>query len=247
MAAPSSHNEPKGSSKIQIAIKILIALAALVALFFFGRYAAPYVDQFKDWVEGLGFWAPLAFILGYAVATVAFIPGSALTLASGTIFGIGWGALYSFVGATIGACLAFLIARYLARSAIEKKLEGYPRFAQIDRAIGRDGGKMVALLRLVPFFPFNLLNYALGLTSVKFLPYFLASFAMLPGTLVYVYLGSLADQSGKSPLKWAVTVVGLVAVIVVVGMVTKKAKQALDAAIDAETDAVEIIEEPHHG
>ncbi len=247
MAAPSSQPESKGSSKIQIAVKIVVVLAALVALFFLGRFAAPYVEQFKTWVDGLGVWAPVAFILGYAVATVAFIPGSALTLASGTIFGIGWGALYSFVGATIGACLAFLIARYLARGAIEKKLEGYPRFAQIDRAIGRDGGKMVALLRLVPFFPFNLLNYALGLTGVKFLPYLLASFAMLPGTLVYVYIGSLADQTGKTPLEWTVTVVGLLATVVVVGLVTKKAKQALDSAIDEETSAAEATKEPHHG
>ncbi len=255
MAAPSSQGQSTGSPKLQTVIKIAVVLAALAALVFFGRQAGDYIPRFNAWIEGLGFWAPLVFILGYAVATVAFIPGSLLTAASGAIFGIGWGALYSFLGATLGATVAFLVARYLARSAIEKKLEGQPRFAQIDRAIGRDGGKMVALMRLAPVFPFNLLNYALGLTSVKFLPYLVASLAMFPGTLLYVYFGSVAGQAvqagggqaQKSPLQWAMLAVGLLATILVVVMVTKKAKQAFDSAVEEDNGAEEATKEPHHG
>ncbi len=255
MAASSSQSASTGSSKAQTAIKVALALAALAALVLLGRQAGDYIPRFNDWIEGLGFWAPLVFILGYAVATVAFIPGSLLTAASGAIFGIGWGALYSFLGATLGASVAFLVARYLARSAIEKRLEDQPRFAQIDRAIGRDGGKMVALMRLAPVFPFNLLNYALGLTSVKFLPYFFASLAMFPGTLLYVYLGSVAGQAvqagggqaQKTPLEWAALAVGLLATVLVVVIVTRKAKQAFDSAVDEDNGAAEAIEEPDHG
>src|SRR5262249_39704886 len=134
------------------------------------------------------------FIAGYVVATVAFVPGLVLTLAAGAIFGLLRGTLYTFVGATLGASAAFLVARYLARFRIERKIAGNPRFQAIDRAVSREGLKIVALLRLSPVFPFNLLNYSLGLTKVRFVDYLAASIAMLPGTLVYVYYGKAAGS-----------------------------------------------------
>jgi uncharacterized membrane protein YdjX (TVP38/TMEM64 family) len=235
---------PAGDSggRLKTALKLGGGLALLVALFFLGREAGGYIEQFAQWVDGLGFWAPLVFILGYAVATVAFVPGWPLTLAGGAVFGVLWGTVYVFAGASLGAALAFLVARYVARRAIERKLEERPKFQAIDRAVGREGLKIVALLRLSPVFPFNLLNYALGLTKVRFVHYLVASLFMLPGTLLYVYSGSLAGDAaaavakegggGRSPAEWALLVVGLLATAAVTIFITKKARQALSEEVD---------------
>ena len=226
----------------KLVLYIVVGLAVVALLILGGRRAAAYVPQFAAWVESLGVWGPLVFILGYAVATVAFIPGSVLTLAAGAIFGVLEGTLYTLVGATLGASAAFLIARYLARGAIERRIASNPRFAAIDRAVGREGFKIVALLRLSPVFPFNLLNYSLGLTKVRFLHYFAASIAMLPGTLLYVYYGaaagSLASAVGGKTQKgtgdWVVLGLGLVATIVVTTFVTRLAGKALRQEIGAQ-------------
>jgi uncharacterized membrane protein YdjX (TVP38/TMEM64 family) len=219
--------------------KILLAIVALGALFALGRFAGGYIPAFQRWVEGLGAFGPLAFIAGYAIAVVAFIPGSALTLASGAIFGVGKGTVLVFAAALLGSTAAFLIARHLARSAIEKRISGDARFAAIDRAIGGEGRKIVFLLRLSPIFPFNLLNYGLGLTQVRLVDYVVAGIGMLPGTLLYVYLGSAAGQAvaaaggaapGRSPAEWALFGVGLAATVVVTLTVTRIARRALREA-----------------
>ena len=150
--------------------------------------------------------------------------------------------VFILLGATLGASLAFLVARYLARGAIERRIAGNPRFAAIDRAVGREGFKIVALLRLSPIFPFNLLNYSLGLTKVRFLHYFAASIAMLPGTLLYVYYGaaagSLASAVGGKTEKgtgdWVVLGLGLLATVVVTTYVTRLAGKALRQEIGPE-------------
>ena len=138
--------------------RILFGLVAVVSLISVGRQVGGRLPEFAEWVDGLGVWGPAVFIAGYAGATVAFVPGSVLTLAAGAIFGLLRGVAYVMVGATLGASLAFLVARYIARGAIEQRLEGNLRFAAIDRAVGREGRKIVFLLRLSPVFPFNLLN-----------------------------------------------------------------------------------------
>jgi uncharacterized membrane protein YdjX (TVP38/TMEM64 family) len=218
-----------------------VAAVALFLLFKLGGAAGRYVPAFAQWVARLGIWGPLVFILGYAVATVAFIPGSLLTLAAGAIFGLVRGTLYTFAGATLGAAAAFLVARYVARGAIEKKIAGNPRFDAIDRAVSKEGFKIVALLRLSPVFPFNLLNYSLGLTRVRFLDYLLASVAMLPGTLLYVYdgkaAGSLAAVAGgtkvaKGTEYWGSLGIGLLATLVVTTFITRLARRALAQQID---------------
>jgi uncharacterized membrane protein YdjX (TVP38/TMEM64 family) len=219
----------------KLILYVVIGLAVVAGLILAGRQAGAYVPRFAQWVEGLGVWGPVVFILGYAVATVAFIPGSLLTLAAGAIFGLVEGTIYTLIGATLGASAAFLVARYVARGAIERKIAGNARFAAIDRAVGREGFKIVALLRLSPIFPFNLLNYSLGLTKVAFLPYLVASIAMLPGTLLYVYYGkaagSLAALAGGTQTKgtgsWVLLGVGLAATIVVTTFVTRLAGKAL--------------------
>jgi uncharacterized membrane protein YdjX (TVP38/TMEM64 family) len=204
-----------------------------------GRAAGGYVPKFAEWVNGLGAWGPAVFIAGYAVAVVAFVPASLLTLAAGAIFGIGAGVAYVFVAAVAGSSLAFLISRYLARTAIERRLAGNEKFTAIDRAVGRQGRRIVFLLRLSPAFPFNLLNYGLGLTSVRFADYLAASIGMLPGTLLYVYSGKTVGDvaalaGGATPDRgrsyFALLGVGLLATLVVTVLVTRIARRALEEA-----------------
>ncbi len=223
---------------------LLALLAAVVVLLkTYGGQTAGALTRFAAWVESLGVWGPVVFILGYGAATVAFLPGSILTLAAGIVFGLAFGTVWAFLGATLGSCLAFLVARYLARGWVEKKIEGNPKFRAIDRAVGREGWKIVALLRLSPVLPFNLLNYGLGLTKVPFWEYAGASIAMLPGTLLYVYygtlLGDLAKLAGGAKIErgaagWVFLIGGLVATLVVSVFVAKKAKQAIAEEVGEE-------------
>lgn len=241
-AEPSPGRSWRGKAKIVGGV-VLIAVIGF-GIWKVGGEAGAYLERFAGWIESLGFWGPLVFILGYAIATVAFIPGSLLTLAAGAIFGLVTGTVYVFFGATLGATGAFLIARYLARSAIERQLAKYPRFAAVDRAVGTEGRKIVFLLRLSPVFPFVYLNYGLGLTRVRLADYLVASLGMIPGTLLYVYLGKAVGDltllfSGATTDKgWAgygVLVLGLVATAVVTTLVTRLARKALRDATEGAT------------
>jgi uncharacterized membrane protein YdjX (TVP38/TMEM64 family) len=165
--------------------------AALIAVLLLGRRAAAVLPALTDWVAAQGAVAPLAFGALYIAATILLVPGSLLTLAAGALFGLVKGTAVVLVAATVGACVAFLIARYAARERVARMTQRDARFTAIDRAIANAGLKITVLLRLSPVFPFNLLNYALGLTSVRFRDYALACIAMLPGTMLYVYYGRL--------------------------------------------------------
>jgi uncharacterized membrane protein YdjX (TVP38/TMEM64 family) len=152
-----------------------------------------YMSAVLEWTGNLGPWGPVIVILFYIVACVFFLPGSIITLGAGFLFGVPLGLLSAWTGAVLGACAAFLVGRTVAREWISRKVSANPKFAAIDEAVGREGFKIVFLLRLSPVFPFNLLNYALGLTRVSFKDYALASLiGMLPGGLMYVYFGSAA-------------------------------------------------------
>lgn len=223
--------------------RIALGVGAVVGLILLGRWAGAYLPQFAAWVNGLGVWGPVVFIVGYVIATVAFVPGSLLTLAAGAIFGLGSGVIYVFIAAVLGSSAAFLVSRYLARAAVERRLAGNLRFAAIDRAVGAQGRKIVFLLRLSPVFPFNLLNYALGLTNVRFLDYLVASVGMIPATILYVYYGKLAGDVAtlaggaaveKDTAYYVVLVVGLVATILVTTLVTRTAQRALREATGAQ-------------
>ncbi|MGB7443029.1 MAG: TVP38/TMEM64 family protein [Coleofasciculaceae cyanobacterium] len=196
-----------------------------------------------QWIQDLGPVGAIAFIILYIVATVAFLPGSILTLGAGVVFGVILGSLYVFVGATLGATAAFLVGRYLARGWVAKKIEGNQKFKAIDEAVGREGLKIVLLTRLSPVFPFNLLNYAYGLTGVSLKDYFFGSVGMIPGTIMYVYIGSLAgslatiggeSQPSNPTIQWAIRIIGFIATVAVTLYVTKVARKALDEKVDKE-------------
>jgi uncharacterized membrane protein YdjX (TVP38/TMEM64 family) len=192
--------------------------------------------ELLQWISGLGASAPLVFIPLYVVACVLFVPGSILTLSAGFLFGVVRGSVYVSVAATLGATLAFLIGRYFARQWVAARLANYPKFKAVDEAVAQEGWKIVALTRLSPVFPFNLLNYAFGLTQVRVRDYVIASWAgTLPGTILYVYLGSLAGDlarvvtggAKRGPTEWSLYAVGLLATIAVAVYVTRVSNRAL--------------------
>lgn len=208
----------------------LVALSSAASLLSLGDW----IKALSAWAEKLGPFGVVIFALIYAAATVLFLPGSLLTIAAGLVFGVGLGLVAAWTGALLGSALAFLIARYVARGKVEAWAKDNEKFAAIDQAIGEQGWKIVALLRLSPLIPFNVSNYLYGVTRVGFWPYLLASAGgMLPGTLLYVYLGA-AGKAGlgggaktHSPLEYWFFGLGLVATIVVTVIVTRIAKKAL--------------------
>ncbi|XWK86224.1 MAG: TVP38/TMEM64 family protein [Phormidium sp.] len=201
------------------------------------------VNNALTWIEQLGPWGAIAFILIYNLATVLFIPGSLLTLGGGVIFGVFWGSIYVFIAATLGATFAFLIGRYLTRDWVAKKIADNSKFQAIDNAVAKEGFKIVLLTRLSPVFPFTLLNYALGITKVSLKDYILGSIGMIPGTIMYVYIGSLAGNiamigAGNVPTnpqaetaKWIIRIVGFLATVAVTIYITHIAKKALQESV----------------
>jgi len=196
-----------------------------------------------NWIEGLGFAGYVIFAVMYALFTVLFLPGFILTVGAGAVFGLGPAFVAVSIGSTVGACLAFLLGRFFARGMIESKVAGNERFAAIDRAVGKQGWKIVFLTRLSPVFPFNLINYAYGLTKVPFWHYALASWiGMMPGTLLYVYVGSLSGDVARAAVGegaetgawgWILNGVGLLATLVVTIYVTRIARKALNESVPA--------------
>ncbi|PLZ87211.1 TVP38/TMEM64 family protein [Fischerella thermalis] len=193
-----------------------------------------------QWIDSLGTVGAIAFIILYIIATVAFLPGPILTLGAGVVFGVIWGSIYVFIGATLGATAAFLVGRYLARGWVAEKIADNKKFAAIDRAVGREGLKIVLLTRLSPIFPFNLLNYAFGVTDVSLKDYFIGSVGMIPGTIMYVYIGSLAGnlamigtqtQPTNPTVQWTIRIISFIATVAVTVYVTRIAKKALEEVL----------------
>jgi pyruvate/2-oxoglutarate dehydrogenase complex dihydrolipoamide dehydrogenase (E3) component/uncharacterized membrane protein YdjX (TVP38/TMEM64 family) len=218
-----------------------ILLAVLLVGVGVGFLFLPVRDWFmtlEDQVKSLGSIGPIAVAVAYAVTTVLFVPGSALTIGSGTLFGLKTGFLVVLVGANVGALCAFLLARTFLREKVAHWAEGNPRFRALDRAIGREGFKMVLLSRLSPVFPFTLLNYFLGLTAVRTGSYIVANLlGMLPGIFLYVYIGAAARDAlagempaGAGVFQQVLKYVGLLATIAVVVFVTRIARRAMREA-----------------
>lgn len=224
----------------------LFAIALLLAFLILAT-KSPYIQDVLRTVliqiQDLGWWGPVAFIVTYNLATVLFIPGSVLTLGGGVIFGLWWGSIYVFIAATLGATFAFLIGRYLSRDRVVRYMEAHPKFKALDRAVSQQGLKIVFLTRLCPLLPFNLLNYALGITQVSLKDYVLGSFGMIPGTILYVYSGSLvgdlaainvATESTNpqaSAVKWLINIISFMATIAVTVSLTRIANKALDESV----------------
>jgi uncharacterized membrane protein YdjX (TVP38/TMEM64 family) len=196
------------------------------------------------WIQNLEIVGAVAFIGLYILATVLFVPGSILTLGAGVVFGVVLGSIYVFIGATTGAILAFLIGRYLARGWVAKRIAGHDKFSAIDAAIAREGFKVVFLTRLSPVFPFALLNYALGITQVSLRDYVFGCIGMIPGTVMYVYIGSLAgslatiQDSDQSPevqrAQWFIRIIGLIATIAVTLYITRIARSAIQKSVNSQ-------------
>lgn len=217
------------------AMRWLLGLALLVAvgvaLTQRGRFDSAVLQA---WVEGAGAAGPVLFMGLYAVATVLFLPGAVITLAGGALFGPLWGTLWNLTGATVGAALAFLIARYLGADWVARRAG--PRMQRLNDGVAAEGWRFVAFVRLVPLFPFNLLNYALGLTRISFVTYLLATWVfMLPGAFAYTWLGHAGREalSGGDGLVRNITIaLSLLAAVAFLPRIVRKlrAKPMLEVA-----------------
>jgi uncharacterized membrane protein YdjX (TVP38/TMEM64 family) len=221
----------------------LIALAVAAAAAIWAVSTLPLAEWTTMLAERLRNTGPLGvllFMAAYIVSTVAFLPGAILTLAAGFAFGPVWGLAVASPASVAGATSAFLLGRTLLRRWAEQRVGESPRLRAIDAAVGREGFKIVLLLRLSPLFPFNLLNYALSLTTVRLRTFVLASFVgMLPGTAMYVYIGSLAPAAaelasaggGGGTVRTVLYVAGLAATVAVAVIGTRAARRALAAEL----------------
>jgi uncharacterized membrane protein YdjX (TVP38/TMEM64 family)/rhodanese-related sulfurtransferase len=198
---------------LQAGVAAVLLTAIALGISYRDRFDVQLLEQ---WINQAGIWAPVIFILIYIAATVLFLPGTVLTFAGGIIFGPVLGVIYNLSGATIGAAIAFLIARYLASDWISQRTGG--KLKQLIDGVEAEGWRFVAFVRLVPLFPFNLLNYALGLTKIRFIEYFIATFIfMLPGAVAYTYIGYAGREAfsgDKGFIKNILIALALLAVVV---------------------------------
>ena len=227
---------PQGAAKGWLRFAIAVAAFAAGAWFTRHFHLLQRIPELLDWFRSLGPGGTAAFVGAYVLACVLFLPASPLTLGAGALFGVPLGFALVSLASTLAASVSFLLGRFVARDWIARKAAGNAKFGAIDSAIGREGWKIVVLLRLSPLIPFSLLNYGLGVTRVKFRDYLLASWlGMMPGTLLYVWLGALAGDAAKlaggqhrrTPLEWTLYGVGLLATVAVTVQVTRLARRAL--------------------
>jgi len=215
--------------------RVPVTLAVLAGLLLIARQLP--VERLRDGLASLGAWGPLALAGVYLVAPVLMIPGSALTLLAGALFGVPVGLLAVLPAATAGATLAFLLGRSVLRERVARRVAAHPRLSALDEAVAGQGFRIVLLLRLSPLVPFNLLNYALGLTRVRLRDYVPASLVgMAPGALMYVYLGAAAgaaagvEERRRSTAEWVLFGAGLLATVIVALLVARAARRALERA-----------------
>lgn len=218
--------------------KTLLGIVVITGLFFAWLVlpVGEWIERFSDWVEGLGFWGGVMYAAFYALATVLLVPGAPLTIAAGLIFGLAAGFPIVLVGATVGAALAFLVARHFVRETVKAMLEKRPKLKAVDRAVAEEGWKIVAMVRLTPILPFNVQNYFFGLTEIDFWHYVVATaVGIVPGVLLYLYLGvigaaTLGGAGEFGPLQWTFFGAGLAVTVAAVLLVTRKAKAKLKLA-----------------
>ena len=205
----NERNRSRGLWRPIVLIAVIIAVLIMARVLGLGERLAP----LQDWIRDLGFLGNLVFVGIYIAAVVIGIPGSAITIAAGVLFGSVVGVILVSIGSTVGASLAFLIARYFARDSIARWISSKERFNRLDQLSEEHGAIIVAITRLIPIFPFNLLNYGFGLTRVRFWTYvFWSWLCMLPGTILYV-VGTDAITKGVSQgqIPWALIGIALAA------------------------------------
>jgi uncharacterized membrane protein YdjX (TVP38/TMEM64 family) len=217
---------------------VALASASSVAAIFVP--AAPWAADLFDWLRQAGALGVVVYAVVFALAAICFLPGSILTIGAGVAYGLVWGTVIASTASALAATAAFLVARTVARGRVARWAASDPRFAALDAAVGEHGLQLVILVRLSPLIPFNVLNYALGVTRVRLRDYALGSFlGMLPVTLLYVYLGSLAGEvaslargaASGGPWQHTVQVLGLAVTVVATLYVTRLARRALDSAL----------------
>lgn len=215
----------------------VLAAVALVAGFMVAVRFLPvgqWIEQFQGWVKGLGAVGYVVYVLAYIVVCVTFLPASPLTIGAGAIFGFVEGTIVVIIGATLGATASFLLGRTIMRRKIEAMAANNPKFRALDRAIAREGGKIVFLIRLAPVFPFAYINFAFGLTGVRLLSYVVATFfGIIPVTLAFVYIADAATRTATADMnttRLIINVVGVVIAIVVTAFVTRLALNAVRKA-----------------
>jgi len=221
------------STRTRIIVGV-IALVAIMALWVL-LPVRDWIEGFQYWIQDLGIVGIAVFVLLYVVITVVLGPAWALTLVAGLVYGA-WGFPLVVLSATLAACIAFLIGRSIARERVTGLVEKDNRLKALHQAVSQEGWKVVGLMRLSPAFPFGLQNYFFGVTDIALVPYALATLiGIMPGTALYVYIGSLGSVSGEGggALRWVLLGAGLIATFAVVWLVTNRAKAAL-AALNVE-------------
>jgi len=206
--------EAGGTKKFITFLALILGVGLAVHFTGAARYLEP--ERLRSFIEAHGSLAPLIYVVIYSIAPALFLPGLPLTIAGGLLFGPFWGVVYAITGATLGACIAFLISRYLARECVEQKLHDQ-RWRKLDQQVELHGWKVVAFTRLIPLFPFNLLNYAFGLTKVRFSHYAIATFfCMLPACIAFIVFSSSVPDLLKGKISFTfllgLVLVGLVSI-----------------------------------
>lgn len=213
------------NKSLRLVLLFFLLSGIAIAIYYRERFD---VQALQTWVDNAGVVAPIVFMLVYIVATIFFLPGSVLTLAGGALFGPIFGTFYNLTGATIGASLAFLISRYISSDFLEKKTGG--KIKQLVNGVEKEGWRFVAFVRLVPLFPFNVLNYALGLTKIPFMHYLIATYIfMLPGAFAYTYLGYVGREAaggGDGLIQKILIALALLAVVAFMPRLIKSIKSA---------------------
>ena len=232
----------KSGLLLRLSLALLLAAAAALAFFYRDRLNIAALDSL---IKNAGFIGPVLFMSVYAVATILFLPGSVLTLAGGALFGPVWGTFYNLTGATLGATLAFLAARYLASDWVSRRAGG--RLKQLIDGVENEGWRFVAFTRLVPLFPFFLLNYALGLTRLRLSHYIISTYVfMLPGAFAYTYLGYAGREAlagGEGMIQKGLLALALLAVVAFLPRFIRLLRKTPDAAGAAPTLSVKELKQ----
>lgn len=226
-------------TELTTARRWILLVAGVLLLLVAGRTLSAHLVALTSRVRGTGAWGPALFVAFYAIASAAFVPAGLLTLSAGALFGLAGGATYAFLGATLGACLAFVLTRHMARDLVDRRLASAPRAAAVASAVGANGRKVVLLLRLSPVIPFSLINVAMGASRIAFLDFLLGCAGMVPVTVLYAYYGSVAGSLAgalgdakhggqqEGPAHYLVLALGLVATMAVTAVVAHVAAREL--------------------